>query len=579
VAAGVAAGSPVGLLATRTYRRRLWGDLVSRWSGENALTLWTIAGLALGVAGLFGLWRVAARVIFVSESGIYTGVSHNIGDLPFHLTATNRFLYGDNFPPQHPSFAGVAFTYPFLTDFIGAMLVGTGMAVDDMIVWSTFALCAALAVALFHWTREITGDRVAAVLAPPIAFFSGGFGWTRFISEAQTREGGVWALLARLPHDYTITFDNEFRWGNLVTSLLITQRGLLLGLPLAIVVFGLWWNAAHEEAQDDRTGKARMIAAGVIAGMLPLIHAHTYAVLLAVAACQVALSTNRWMWLPFFTWSLALGLPQVWWVTQAAGVQGKSFVGWSVGWDRGDQNVVLFWLRNAGLFIPVLLYAVLGRRQHQRIVPRPLLLFYLPFTLCFVVPNLFRLAPWIWDNVKVLVYWFIASVPLVSLGLAHACRGRGWRPIAGATVFASLVFAGSLDLWRVASKGFESRVFDRSGIAFAEAVKLKTGPDSLILHRPMPNHAIALTGRQSLMGYSGHVWSHGLDPGPREADITRMYSGRAEADALLAKYRIDYVVIGPEERAHLHADEAQFAGRPLAVEVDGYRLYQISSVH
>ena len=57
------------------------------------------------------------------------------------------------------------------------------------------------------------------------------------------------------------------------------------------------------------------------------------------------------------------------------------------------------------------------KRQEQdndELVPGPLLRFYLPFTFCFIVPNLVKLAPWGWDNIKVLFYW---------LSLIHI-----WRP-------------------------------------------------------------------------------------------------------------------------------------------------------
>ena len=48
--------------------------------------------------------------------------------------------------------------------------------------------------------------------------------------------------------------------------------------------------------------------------------------------------------------------------------------------------------------------------------------FFLPFLLCQILPNLFRLAPRLWDNNKVLIYWYVAAVPLVALLLA-----RMWR--------------------------------------------------------------------------------------------------------------------------------------------------------
>ena len=289
-----------------------------------------------------------------------------------------------------------------------------------------------------------------------MALFSGGRGWSRLVAEAVAEPSRFLTLVASLPHDYTITADNAYRWGNLVTSLLVTQRGLLLAAPLALIVFRLWWQAA--DARESPEGRrAKMIAAGMIGAMLPIVHAHTYAVMLMVGGGLAILSANRWMWLPFFTWSIALGLPQVWWLTGLGGVDTQRFLAWSFGWDRGDQNAALFWLKNTGVFIP-LLVAALVWRDSDRAGHRRLVLWYLPFTLCFVIPNLFRLAPWVWDNIKVLVYWFIGSVPLVALGISRLSAKRAWgAPVAAALVVA-LTAAGALDIWRVASGAFESRI-------------------------------------------------------------------------------------------------------------------------
>jgi hypothetical protein len=574
--AGVVAAAPMALLGSHSCRRAIAADLAAAVDGVRsvvALTgLKTALVAAAYAAGVLLLWRVSARVMFVAADGIHTGSSHNLGDLPFHLTIIARFVSGENYPPQHPSFAGVGFTYPFLTDFIAAMFVTAGTPVRAAIVWSTFALCAAFAALLYRWTLALTGNRAAALLAPPLALCSGGLGWWLFATEAWQSGSGARTLLTNLSHDYTITYDGMFRWGNMVTTLMVTQRGLLLGLPLALVVFRLWWTA--DDAGEDDASQARMIAAGVIAGMLPLVHAHSYAVVLGMAGCLALLSRDRWAWLPFFLWALAVGLPQIWWISQASGVRGGRFLAWALGWDRGQQNAVVFWLRNTGVFIPLVITA-LAWRGERPLLSRRLLLFYLPFTLCFIVPNVLRLAPWIWDNIKVLVYWYVASVPIVALALARLAQHGARRFALAAALFISMTLAGALDLWRVASGGFDSLLFDREATDYAARVSERTPPSSLILHAPVPNHPVGLSGRQSLMGYPGHVWSHGLDPGPREADIKRMYAGGPEAAGLLARYRIDYVAVGPLERSQLDANEQFFEQYPRAVDLPDYRLYRI----
>ena len=568
VAAALAA-SPSLLLINPTYRRRIVDDLAAAFHTaidlRARLNATNVPGAALCAAGAALLWRVADRTMLVRADGVFTGVSHNFGDLPFHLNVMSRFAYGQNLPPEHPSFAGAGFTYPFLADFVGATQLMLGASSRQTIVWTLFALLIAFAALLYRWTIALTSSRTAASLALPIAFFSGGLGWWLIVGEVRT--AGLVTTLAALDHDYTITPDGAYRWGNLVTTLLVTQRGLLFGLPLALIIFRLWW-----ESTDD-PAPAKKIAAGVIAGMLPLVHAHSYAVVLAVGGCLALADTRRWTWLPFFTWSLSLGLPQLWWLASLGG-RAPSFVSWAFGWDHGSSNVVLFWLLNTGVLIPLLLAGVLWPSTPPLVPPR-LRAYYLPFLLCFIVPNVLRLAPWVWDNIKVLVYWFIASVPVVALVLARLLEARRWRAILAVALLITLISAGALDVWRVASGAFAVRVYDSEGLTFARLVADRTPVGALIVHAPTHNHPIALSGRRSFMGYPGHVWSHGLNPGAREADIRRVYAGGAEAEQVLRTHHIDYVVVGPHERRLQTAAEPDFSRYPLIVDTGRYRLYRI----
>lgn len=569
--------SPVALLLIRSYREAIRHDLTvarATWMrGLFPMRAGTVARGLVYAAGLVVLWRVAARVMMVRPDGIYTGVSHNLGDLPFHLSVIHRLLSGGTMPLDHPSFAGAAFTYPYLTDLIAALFVSAGAPIEHVFVWSTWLTTVAFAALVYRWTLTVTGRRDAAFLAPMLTLLSGGLGWWLFMTEAWHDGDGLWSVF-RLTHDYTITADNTFRWGNAVTTLLVPQRGLLLGLPLAVLVFEQWWQANTETDTARRERLVRMGAAGAIAALLPLVHAYTYAVVLGVGACQALLARDRRPWLPFFAVALLLGLPQVWSVTRVSDVHAQSTIAWSVGWDHGRQPVVLFWLMNTGLLIPLVLLALVWRARTAP-VPGPLVRFYLPFLLCFIVPNLFRLAPWVWDNVKVLIYWFLASIPVVSLLLVRLAEGAWWRRLAVGSVVASLTLAGALDIWRVASNRIDLRIIDRGGLAFAAQVSEVTDRRALVLHAPTYAHPIVLTGRQSFMGYPGHIWSHGLDPGPRGADVRTIYAGSDKSADLLTRYRIDYVVVGPLERRQMTVNDSFFERYVTVAESPGYRLYRV----
>ena len=316
-----------------------------------------------------------------------------------------------------------------------------------------------------------------------------------------------------------------------------------------------------------------MLAAGVLAGLLPLVHAHSYVVMMGMAGCLALLFRRRWRaWAVFFAAAVVVAGPQMLWATQGSSVRGETFFGWEPGWDSGKHNFVWFWLANAGLLIPLLVAALAWRE----LLPRRLLLFYLPFALCFVLPNLFKFSPFIWDNIKILFYWWIASAPVVALLLARLWGRRAlvWRAAVVASL-AGLLAAGSLDVWRVVSAASEQREFDRDGVALAELIKAKTAPRSLILHAPTYNHPSFLTGRRSVMGYAGHLWTHGLKYDEREREVRRAYAGGPDGWAALERLGVDYVVLGPLERAAVPVvNESFFQRYPKVGEAGAYRLYQ-----
>jgi hypothetical protein len=195
--------------------------------------------------------------------------------------------------------------------------------------------------------------------------------------------------------------------------------------------------------------------------------------------------------------------------------------------------------------------------------------------LCFLVPNAITLAPWIWDNIKVLFYWYLASTPLVALLLAKLFQSTlRWR-IAGSVLLVSLILAGSLDIWRIVSRTTEFRLFDREGMAFAAQVLQNTEPRSLVLHGPVFDTPLFLTGRRSLLAYPGWAWTRGLDLLPREADIRRIYAGSPDAPDLMRKYGVDYVVLSPMERAYMPVNEKFFIRYSKIAETPEYQIYRI----
>jgi hypothetical protein len=187
-----------------------------------------------------------------------------------------------------------------------------------------------------------------------------------------------------------------------------------------------------------------------------------------------------------------------------------------------------------------------------------------------------KLAPWVWDNIKVLFYWFVGFLPLVALVIARLLRrGPGWQA-AGIGAILVLTLAGGIDVYRALSRQADLQEFDADGIAIARLIREETPQRSLILHAPTYNPPVFLTGRRSLLGYTGYIWAHGLPFADRETDIRKIYAGEPGAADLLASYGVDFVLVGPIERGSLTVNDAFFEQYPIVGEAGAERLYDVA---
>ena len=590
--------APLLMLLSSNWRKQVQDDLALQTSSIrrflNSPDIVSVLYIGFYLAVLVVFWNVFSRAMIVDPSGMSTGDYNNFGDLPFHISVITGFAFGNNFPPEDPTYAGVSFTYPFISDFIAAMFVRCGASLQQSMFVENIMLGMAFIGLLHRWAWVLLRDRLAAVITPVLVILNGGFGWVLLFTRANENESGLLGVIANLPPSLTVIPETTWRWGNAVSALLVPQRGFLMGLPLAIIVFTQWWLATESEEEviaptkkkplkDKRTptkiskhsvASRRMVAAGIAAGLLPLVHAHTFVVVMVMSAA-LALLIPRWReWLTFMVVASAIAIPQLLWSTSQTAVSTGSFFAWEVGWDHGQENPIWFWFKNTGLAIPLIIAAVLLRGEGYLIKKR-LLLFYLPFTLCFIVPNFLKMAPWIWDNIKVLFYWWVASAPLVALLLARLWREGAVKRVIAVVLFATLTLAGAVEVAGIAFRSVKYGLFDDSGIRFAEMIKQRTPPRSLIMHAPVHNNPVFLTGRRSLMGYPGHIWTHGLNFVRREGDLKKMYLGGNDAEQLLYNYQIQYVVVGPLERLVMPVNEQFFSQYPKIGEVGEYKLYKV----
>src|SRR5215213_10323358 len=191
-------------------------------------------------------WKVFSRAVIEDNTGLSTGLLNNFGDLPFHLSVITSFAFGNNFPPEDPTYAGVRFTYPFLSDFVSAVFVRCGADLRESMFIENYILGLAFVGLVHRWALVMLRNRLAAIITPLVVLLNGGMGWTLLFDKAGSNEGGLFGLLMDLPPSFTVIPETTWRWGNAVSTLLVPQRGFLMGLPLAVIAFTQWWIATDK---------------------------------------------------------------------------------------------------------------------------------------------------------------------------------------------------------------------------------------------------------------------------------------------------------------------------------------------
>ena len=209
---------PLLLLLNSDRRALILNALRSPASASGGSGGQSIGYMVFYLALALLLAMVFNRAAFARPNGIFTGVTNNLGDLPLHFQVINSFTQGNNLPPEDPTYAGVRFAYPFLADFLSAMLMRAGAGVISAMWLQNMVLALAFVGSLNYWTLLLTRNRLAGLIAPLLVLFSGGMGWWLLFSDVSNGDG-LFSTLGNLQHDYTIVPNSILRWGNSLTTL------------------------------------------------------------------------------------------------------------------------------------------------------------------------------------------------------------------------------------------------------------------------------------------------------------------------------------------------------------------------
>jgi hypothetical protein len=465
------------------------------WSGRHR----SVPGRAPGVwewAAIAAFALVSLRIflwlVFCEGDEIKVLSPNNLGDLSLHLTYVRYLASGVPFWPDNPIFFGGKLTYPIGVDLFHSLLALLGVDVFRAFIWIGLAGSALTGAALWRWGR--------------------GFALFGFLAN-----GGL-AALAIFQTGQLADFQSAFAWKSFALALFATQRGMLYAFPAGLLLLSSWrcrlFGVEGDGWQLPRWGEVLLYAS------LPLFHFHTFlflSLLLAVWFFLVPPAPREWWLLVGASFVPATVL--VWLIT--GGLHGGHVLGWKAGWMWDDDGyvrwcqehfgnparlhaAVLFWPLNFGvlpLFVAALVWRLIRgeRAPWSRAVVFPALGIFL--VCCFV-----KFAPWEWDNTKLMVWSYLALLPFLWQHLL--ARWPGWaRGLACVALFGSgfLSTLGGIDQTH---RGFPiASQFELDGVA--QAVRAIPVSERFA-GAPTYNHPLLLCGRKMVLGYLGHVASHGL---------------------------------------------------------------------
>ncbi len=147
----------------------------------------------------------------------------------------------------------------------------------------------ALIAVLYLFYRRALGSWRAAMRAQLIFFTGGGLGWLLFLGDVAAMPPG--GHLDVPPREYTLLPELGIWWSNVVTTLLLPQRALLMGLPLALGIY-LSLGSRRASSAAPGTHRALVLAAGV--GLLAATHVHSVLALAVLCAALAATTLREW---------------------------------------------------------------------------------------------------------------------------------------------------------------------------------------------------------------------------------------------------------------------------------------------
>ncbi len=524
---------------------------------------------------LFTSYLFYTHILRPGDDGSLNVGQSTFGDLSLHLGIITSIAEQNTFPPEYSIFPGHLLSYPFLVDSLSSSIYLFGTSLQLSVLFPSLILMFAVLAGFYILAYEILKKKYVALLASILFFFNGGFGFGYFLDGLSSKPENFTRIFSEFYQTPTNLTESNIRWSNVICDMLIPQRTTLAGW--AFLIFALWLlNIAV-----SRNSRKYFVLCGLIAGLMPMIHTHSFLALGMVSLTWmpvyligkrgVELKAHFLNWVYFGLIASILALPQLFYWTLRQASEGK-FLRFHFNWVNNDDFWLWFWVKNVGLVFIFLVPALLASNRKK-------LSIYSGAITIFVISELILFQPNEYDNNKLFYVWYLFTCILVAdymINVYEKLNGLGGRNLlAGITLF-TCTFSGLLTMTREAVSNYI--LFDKNVVDAATIIKSNTPKNALFVSSDNHNNVISsLTGRNILSGSPSFLFFHGVNFSERAADIASMYEEPDKFDQLAKKYKVDYVYLSSYERSKFKTDDHYLkASYPLFFQNEEVEIFAIS---
>ena len=496
------------------------------------------------------------------------------GDLCLHLGLATS-LRNASFPPDYSILPGALVGYPFLADSMvtSMLLMGGDLTFSFVLTGSLMMALVYTGFIIFAW--ELTKNQRAVILAFVLMFVNGGLGFFYTLDGVFKDPTALKEVFTGFYKTPTNQPDLNLRWVNVICDMMVPQRTLLTGWMVLLPALFMLTDAVHLRS------KKRFALLGVWAGLMPMVHTHSFFALgmlsvgvMVYSIIHAGKEERLRTFICFLIYgclAMALALPQLltWTFPQTIG-GGSLTIRFNWVNNQGNGQLIdgyfWFWIKNVGIVYLFMVPAALSAKKGSLL--RGIALGAL---VIYTVAELIQFQPNPYDNNKLFYVAYMVMLPAAALYLVklwEKLRGIRGRALLAVLFIGASTLSGTLSIAREMVSDYQ--LFSAEEVKAAEFIEENLPEKCVVLTGDHHNNPVAaLTGRYIVCGTGSYLYYHGMDYSAQRNAMAAMLSDPENNRALFDEYNVDYIYISEAERWNYTPDEAWFIDHCSLVYSEG----------